>query len=89
MAIDIISAPRHRDLEPVLNWTRLARKDDLELVRRNGRTLTSGRVDVVALDGSVFWLIQSDGKGRAMFLANDDVVVFRRRRSRKDRDAVH
>jgi hypothetical protein len=75
---------RHAQLEPVLNWTKLARKDDLELVHRNGKTLTSGRVDMLALDGGVVWLIQHDGKGRAMFLPDDDVVVFRHRRRRTD-----
>lgn len=70
--------PRHAQLEPVLNWTKLAHQDELELVRRNGKTLTSGRVDTPALDGSVFWLIQDNGKGRKMFMADDDVVVFRR-----------
>jgi hypothetical protein len=46
-------------------------------VHRNGKTLTSGRVDMLALDGSVFWLIQDNGKGRAMFLPDDDVMVLR------------
>jgi hypothetical protein len=50
-------------------------------VHRNGKTLTSGRVDMLALDGSVFWLIQDNGKGRAMFLPDDDVMVFRHKRA--------
>ena len=70
--------PRHAQLEPVLNWTKLAQQDELELVRRNGKTLTSGHVDMLASDGSVFWLHQDNGKGRAMFMADDDVIVFRR-----------
>ncbi|MBT2532390.1 hypothetical protein J7E83_09665 [Arthrobacter sp. ISL-48] len=74
--------PRHAQLEPVLNWTKLARQDDLELVHRNGKTLTSGRVDMLAMDGSVFWLIQDDGKGRAMFHPDDGVMVFRHKRKR-------
>jgi hypothetical protein len=76
-----LGRPRHAQLEPVLNWTKLARRDDLELVHRNGKTLTSGRVDMLALDGSVFWLIQDNGKGRAMFLPDDDVMVFRHKRA--------
>lgn len=76
---------RQMDLEPVLDWTKLAEENDFHLVHRNGKTLTSGRVDMIALDGSVFWLIQHDGLGRAMFLPNDDVVIFRHRRSRKNR----
>lgn len=66
-----------------MNWTKLARKDDLELVHRKGKTLTSGRVDMLSLDGSVFWLIQDNGKGRAMFLPDDDVTVFRHKRPGK------
>ncbi|MFJ5695527.1 hypothetical protein ACIP9X_16965 [Arthrobacter sp. NPDC093125] len=73
--------PRNAQLEPVLNWAKLAREDELELVHRSGKTLTSGRVDMRALDGSVLWLIQDDGKGRAMFLADDDVMVFRHKRA--------
>jgi hypothetical protein len=73
--------PRHAQLEPVLDWAKLARKDDLELVHRNGKSLTSGQVDMLALDGSVFWLIQDNGKGRAMFLPDDDVMVFRNKRA--------
>ncbi|WP_457967212.1 hypothetical protein M1E17_10455 [Arthrobacter sp. D1-29] len=72
--------PRHAQLEPVLNWTKLSRKNDLELVHRNGKTLTSGRVDMLAVDCSVFWLIQDNGKGRAMFLPADDAMVFRHNR---------
>ncbi|MBT2565136.1 hypothetical protein J7I84_01250 [Arthrobacter sp. ISL-85] len=77
-------AIRPMDLEPVLDWTKLAREDDLHLVHHNGKTLTSGLVDMIALDGSVFWLIQHDGQGRAMILPEDDVVVFRQRRPRKN-----
>ncbi|WP_156037156.1 hypothetical protein [Arthrobacter sp. UNC362MFTsu5.1] len=70
--------PRHAQLEPVLDWTKLDQQDELELVRRNGKTLTSGSVDTLASDGSVFWLNQDNGKGRAMFMADEDVIVFRR-----------
>lgn len=54
--------PRHAQLEPVWNWTKLGRKNDLELVHRNSKTLTSGR---------------------AMFLSDDDVMVFRHKRGRQ------
>lgn len=69
-----------KDLEPVLNWTQLSRNDDLELVHRNGKVLATGNVDMLAHDGSVFWLIQHGGKGRAMFLPQEDVIVYRHRR---------
>jgi hypothetical protein len=79
MAPDIHpSAPaRHKGRETVLNWTKIARQDDVELLHRNGKTLTTGRVDMVALDGSVFWLIQDNGKDRTMVLPDDDVMVFK------------
>jgi hypothetical protein len=73
--------PRHAQLEPVLDWMKLAHLDELELVHHSGKSFTSGRVDMLAADGSVFWLIQNEGKGRAMFLTDDDVVIFRHRRT--------
>jgi hypothetical protein len=33
-----------------------------------------------APDGSVIWLIQDGGRGRALFLHDDGVMVFRRAR---------
>ena len=75
----------HKDLEPVLDWTKLAREDDLELMQRNGEVLTTGRVDMIALDGSVLWLHQDDGKGRAMFLPSEDYMVLRHRKPGKGR----
>jgi hypothetical protein len=47
-------------------------------ITRNGRPVASGRIDMRAQDGSVIWLIQDGGRGRALFLHNDGVMVFRR-----------
>ncbi len=53
---------------------KLSRKDDVEIFRR-GELVASGRVDMLALDGSVFWVVQNDGQGRAMFLHSDGFTV--------------
>lgn len=75
----------HKDLEPVLDWAKLDRQDDLKLMQRNGRVLASGQVDMIAPDGSVLWLIRDAGKGRAMFFPSDDYIVLRQRRPGKGR----
>jgi hypothetical protein len=85
MTTENTPAAAQLDLEPVLNWTHLARKDEVELVLRSGKTLASGRIDTIALDGSVFWIIQDDGRGRSMVLPDEDVLVFRHRRPRNRR----
>ncbi|MFE4836224.1 hypothetical protein ACFRAU_16285 [Arthrobacter sp. NPDC056691] len=64
-------------LEPVPNWCKLSRSDEVT-VCRDRRVMASGRVDMVALDGSVFWIIQEDGKGRAMIHQKDGLTVFRK-----------
>lgn len=65
--------------EPVANWATLSPADEVE-IRRNGRAVASGRVDMRAPDGSVIWLIQDAGRGRSLFLHSDGVTVFRRAR---------
>jgi hypothetical protein len=65
--------------EPVANWATLSPADQVE-IRRNGRPVASGCIDMRALDGSVIWLIQDGGRGRALFLHDDGVMVFRRAR---------
>ena len=55
------SRPAARSLEPMPNWMKLSRKDDVEIYR-HGELVASGRVDMLALDGSVFWVIQNDGR---------------------------
>ena len=65
--------------EPVANWATLSPAEEVE-IRRNGRTVAAGCVDMRASDGSVIWLIQDGGRGRALFLQGDGVTVFRRAR---------
>lgn len=63
--------------EPVLNWCKLSRSDEVA-VCRDRRVMATGRVDMVALDGSVFWINQKDGKGRTMIHQKDGLTVFRK-----------
>jgi hypothetical protein len=72
--------PRHAvasSREVVPNWSKLSRTDEVE-IHRDGRPITSGRIDMLALDGSMLWLQQDDGKGRALFLYCDGLRVYRR-----------
>lgn len=67
---------KHGTPEPVPNWSKLSRTDEVE-IHCNGRAVTSGRIDMLAMDGSVLWLQQDDGKGRALFLHSDGLRVYR------------
>jgi len=68
---------RPNPFEPVANWCKLSRRDEVT-VCRDRRRVAAGRVDMVALDGSVFWILQEDGKGRAMVHQKDGLTVFRK-----------
>jgi len=52
-------------------------------IHSHGRAVTSGRIDMLAMDGSVLWLQQDEGKGRALFLHSDGLRVYRRQPSTK------
>ena len=78
-APDIQARPPWPAREPVANWATLSPADEVE-IHRNGRTVAAGCVDMRAPDGSVIWLIQDGGRGRALFLQGDGVTVFRRAR---------
>ncbi|WP_144406386.1 hypothetical protein [Arthrobacter sp. SPG23] len=73
-------------LEPTPNWTRLSRKDEIEL-HKDGKIVASGTVDMMALNGSLLWLLQDGGKGRALFLHDDGFFVFKRCRTRTRRNS--
>jgi hypothetical protein len=45
--------------EPVPNWSKLSRADEVE-IHGHGQAITSGRIDMLALDGSVLWLQQNE-----------------------------
>ncbi|MEK0155722.1 hypothetical protein [Arthrobacter oryzae] len=73
--------PAVRAPEPMPNWMKLSRKDEVEIYR-HGELVASGRVDMLALDASVFWVVQNDGRGRTMFLHSDGFTVLRLPRAR-------
>ena len=64
-------------LEPVPHWNKLSKEDEV-LLFRAGERIAAGRVDMRAVDGSVFWLIQNGGMGRHMVHAHDGLTVYRR-----------
>lgn len=63
--------------EPIPNWSTLSRTDEVE-IHNHGQVIASGRIDMLAMDGSVLWLQQDDGQGRALFLHSDGLRVYRR-----------
>lgn len=68
--------PTHR-AEPVPNWTKLKRGDRVD-VFKDGILVASGIVDMVALDGSVFWLTPNGVIRRMLFLHADRLNVLKR-----------
>ena len=73
-----LTAPsaRTHNHRPVLNWCNLLRTEEVLIYRQN-QTVTTGRVDMVALDGSVFWIMEDDGNHRTMIHRNDGAEVYR------------
>lgn len=61
---------------PMPNWTKLSYKDEVT-IHHHGEEIASGQVDMLAHDGSMLWLIQNGGRGRALFLHRDGGRVFR------------
>lgn len=70
--------------DPIPNWAQLARADEVT-IHHHGEEIASGRIDMLSMDGSVLWLIQDAGCGRALFLYSDGAKVFRRQASAKPR----
>lgn len=61
---------------PVPDWSKLSRQDAVRVLLRDGRII-AGRIDMIAVDRSVFWVIQSAGRGRVMVCSSDRPVVVR------------
>ena len=59
---------------PVPDWSKLSRGDLVHVGSRDGTTL-SGVIDMVALDRSVFWIIQEGGQGRVLVSEADNPRV--------------
>lgn len=55
---------------PVPDWSQLSKNDAVQVARRDG-TVTTGRIDMVALDRKIFWIIQDGGLGRVMVCSAD------------------
>lgn len=52
------------------DWSQLSRNDAVQVVRRDG-TVSTGRIDMVAPDRGIFWIIQDGGLGRVMVCCAD------------------
>lgn len=61
---------------PSEEWASLARNDRITLQRGAGPAAT-GTIDVVAADGSVFWVHLDHGSGRVAVHVDDDAVMWR------------
>lgn len=61
---------------PHHEWGSLER-DDRVAVHRSWESRFTGTVDVVAQDGTVFWVWGDEGRGRFAVHADDDVSVWR------------
>jgi hypothetical protein len=46
-------------------------------VYRQNQTPVVGRIVMVAVDGSVLWMMDGSGNGRTMILRHDKVEVYR------------
>ena len=74
--------------EPVPHWNRLSKGDEVA-VCAPGTPILSGKVDMVALDGSVFWILQKDGLGRATVCRGEQLAVYRTAAARGRRPGGH
>ncbi|MET3934494.1 hypothetical protein [Arthrobacter sp. OAP107] len=75
------SRPHHRPhplSPPVPDWSKLSRGDAVTARHKDGRVIT-GRIEMMAIDRSVFWVIQDHGLGRTMVYAADMPLVHIRR----------
>ncbi|WAH99159.1 hypothetical protein [Arthrobacter sp. MMS18-M83] len=75
----IPESPSHNEAQlpaPLPDWSQLSRHDTVKVCCNNANVL-SGRIDMIAYDRSVFWLIQDAGMGRIMICDADNPVVTR------------
>lgn len=70
-ALPLVSELRRTGVSrPAPDWSKLSRGDAVRVVRRDG-TVAAGLIDMLALDRSVFWVIQEEGRGRVMVCSAD------------------
>ena len=69
--------------QAIPDWSKLTRGDLVRVARRDGSAIT-GSIDMLAIDRSVFWVIQAEGQGRVMVCSADKphVVVLARSETR-------
>jgi hypothetical protein len=87
MAVRRLPIHAHREnlnAEPIPNWCTLSRADHVEIYK-HGKAIAAGRIDMLALDGSVLWLRKDAGNDRALFLHSDGLRVYRRSPTTKRR----
>ncbi|MFF1831982.1 hypothetical protein [Paenarthrobacter sp. NPDC058040] len=56
-------APRGK--HPIPDWSKLRRDDHVTVLRTDGQTV-AGRIDMIAIDRTLFWLFQDRGLGRVL-----------------------
>ena len=66
--------PSARPPRSIPDWSKLARGDRVRVTRQDG-TSTCGLIDMLALDRSIFWIIQEGGRGRVMVCSADKPQV--------------
>jgi peroxiredoxin family protein len=50
-------------------------------IHQHGEVIATGRIDMLAADGSVLWLHLAGGNERAIFLQSDGLRIYRSHRS--------
>lgn len=61
---------------PLSDWSKLSRSDSVRVLLSDGSEF-SGRIDMIAIDRSVFWMIQDAGLGRIMICSADSPTVMK------------
>ena len=61
---------------PSDEWASLTRNERIA-VRRGEDPAATGTVDIVAADGSIFWVHLDHGRGRVAIHVEDDAAVWR------------
>jgi hypothetical protein len=76
------SGPRaeNRKPTPVANWSELSRADYVQ-IHQQEEVIATGRIDMLATDGSVPGLHLVGGNERTLFLQSDGLRIYRSHRS--------
>lgn len=64
------------DAVPLPDWSKLSRNDSVKVLRPDGSAV-SGHIDMIAIDRSVFWMIQDVGLGRIMICSAESPIVIK------------